>query len=377
MYLKVKNVLTAGAAVACWPFRRRVRGLPRRILIVQNAKLGDMVCTTPLFRAVKQNIKDAQIVVMGSALNKELLAGHPYVDEYLVAPHGFFALVRALRRGHFDFVAMVGPESQLLAALMCARVPQIVVPRVSGGWSPYETVTHKFLSRFVTVATYHMRSYMPREYLRLLEPLGIHTDDTHKELAVSHDAVLRVKKLLAQKGYDPKKDFIVGIAPSAGAHKLKSWDAERFAKVAEYLAQKHNAVIAIIAAKGEKDDVEKMLAVIPKSVRVVDFCGALSIEELKALVSLLSLYISSDTGPVHIAEAFDTPSVDVLGAVDEHEISIASLRHRVVFHPGRGEPAIHTMSASVYDPVEVRRQTDMVTVEMVIAAVEDLLAAIT
>ncbi|MDO8548067.1 MAG: glycosyltransferase family 9 protein [bacterium] len=373
MYLKAKNILFACCAMAFLLFRRRVHGLPQRILIVQNAKLGDMVCTTPLFRAIKKTYPSTHLTVMGNVINKELLAGHPYVDEYIVAPQGFVALVRELRREKFDFATTVGPDLQALCALMCARIPHVVVPRIVGGHSPYETSVYKFLSRFVTTANYHMRSYMPREYLKLLEPLDIRTNDARKELAVADSAVLRVKELLAQKGYNPEKDLIVGIAPSAGAHKIKSWGAERFARAAEYLAHKHNAVIAIIAAKGEKDDVEKMISALPASVRSIDLCGALSIEELKAVVSLLSLYISSDTGPIHIAEAFDTPSVDVLGAVDEHEISIASPRHRVVFHPKRGEPALHVMSASVYDPAEVRRQTDMVTVEMVVKEIEGAL----
>lgn len=352
---------------------RRVPAHPRTVCVIQLAKLGDMVCTTPMFAAVKKYIPGARVVVVGTALNRELLAGHPHVDEYVVWDG--VRTINQLRALGIDFACLAMPNTEALAVAYLAGIPAITCPVVEGGWSPYETRSYKILRRLAIAVPHRIRHYAPREYLRLLEPLGIYADDVRKELAVSEDALLRVTALLTQEGYNPKVDFILGIAPSAGANKLKSWGPGRFAMLAEHFAQKHNAVIAIIAGKGEKYDVEQMLAALPASVRVINFCGSLTIEELKALISLLSLYISSDTGPVHIAEAFDTPLVNVLGAVDEHETSLPGPRRRTVFAQERGEPALHVMSASAYDPVEVRRQTDMVTVEMVIAAVEDLLKA--
>lgn len=347
-----------------------------RILIAQSAKLGDMVCTTPMFRAAKQRYPDSCLFVMGSAANKELLAGNPYIDEYLVFPQHNSGVRAILREKKIDVVIMTAPNPGLLWELLRCRVKKIIVPKIVGGVSPYATKTYRLLSRFATRVPIQFRGYMPREYVGLLAPLGVPSDDVRKELAVSHEAVLRVTDMLAQKGYDPKKDFIVGIAPSTGANKIKAWGPERFAQVANYLSEKHNAALVIIAAKGEHEDAERMRRALEPGVRCLDLTGKLSIEELKALILLLSLYISSDTGPIHIAEAFDIPSVDVLGAVAEHHTVLDNERHRTVFAAGRGEPALHTMSASVYDPVEVRRQTDMVTVGMVTAEVEALLSTI-
>lgn len=378
-FIQILNVALALFASAVYVFRRSARRAEpsgrSRILVVQPAKMGDMVCATPLFTAIKKQYPDATLLVAGNALNRELLLGNPHIDEYIVlGPTSQNR--RMFEEKNIDFACVTAPDFRVLAAFMLARIPQIAVPRVVGGHSPYVTRTYRYLCQFVSTAPHHIGSYAPREYLRLLEPLGIVSEDTRKELWVQKNAVGRVEEMLKQRGCDSKIDFLVGIAPSAGVTKIKAWGAERFAKVAQYVGERHHATIVIIAGKGEKEDVGAMLDALQAGMNVLDFSGMLSIEELKALISLLKLFVSSDTGPVHIAEALRVPTVDVLGAVDEHETFLSGPLTRAVFAPARGRPELHVMSAASYRPAEVRRQTDLVTVEMVIAAVEDLLAAI-
>ncbi len=114
-----------------------------------------------------------------------------------------------------------------------------------------------------------------------------------------------------------------------------------------------------------------MLGALHKKDSVIDLSQKLSIEELKALIAALKLFISVDTGPIYIAEALGVATVDIVGPMDEREQPPHGERHRVVVAQ-RTQPAVHIMNASMVDIAEARRQTDAITPAMVLKAVEEL-----
>ena len=73
----------------------------KRIVVVHNAKLGDMVCATPVFRAIRKHIPDAHLIVIGDS-KQNLLSGNLDIDEYIVFEKRFFKLLRTLYV-QFDF----------------------------------------------------------------------------------------------------------------------------------------------------------------------------------------------------------------------------------------------------------------------------------
>lgn len=98
-----------------------------------------------------------------------------------------------------------------------------------------------------------------------------------------------------------------------------------------------------------------------------------SIDELKALIAQAGLFVAVDTGPVYIAEAFGTPTVDIVGPMDEREQPPRGEIHLVVVPPAPRTPQLHIMNARVYNEEEVRRQTESISVEMVAGACRKIL----
>lgn len=339
------------------------------ILIIQAAKLGDMVCTTPMFRAVRHTYPEARLCVMGDALNKEVLAGNPYIDEYIVLPKEGGKLRDIIRSKKIDYACITSPNPRVLLALVLARVPRIVAPKIIGGFSPYYTKTYRLFSLFVTQVPHTMGTYAPREYLRLLEPLGIYTDDTRKDIFITDAAKERVQKMLESAGVR-QDELLVGIAPGVG-NKIKVWGANRFAEVAAELQKKYGAKIVVIGGSRDADEVQAMLTARAGKEGVIDLSQKLSIEELKALIAKLKLFISVDTGPIYLAEALGVATVDIVGPMDEREQPPRGDMHAVVVAP-RTAPAMHIMNASMIDTAEARRQTDAITPEMVVKAAEEL-----
>lgn len=368
---RIKIIFFAVLGVFSVMLRGGARSVPKetsRVVVVQNAKLGDMVCTTPIFRAVKEKYPGCEVWVLGNAINKELLEGNKDVDGYIINDQDINKLSQQIRDKNFDFGCVTGPSFDALAALMLAGVRTIAAPRIKNGYSPYETRFYKILSKFVITKPHRMGSYAPREYLRLLEPIGIFTNNTKKHLVFSNEAARRAEKTL--KPFAGK--FIIGIAPAVG-NKIKEWPVERFAEVVNYVGEKYKVAIVIIGGQEDVTQAEKIKNLIKKGVDFIDTTNTLSINELKALISKLSMFIGVDTGPIYIAEAFGVPTVDIVGPMDENEQPPTGPTHRVVLPPGRTKPQLHIMNARIYDHKEARRQVEGTTAKIVIAETDALL----
>lgn len=344
----------------------------KKILIIQTAKIGDLVCTTPMFKAVKDRYPQSQLFVLGSKINQELIQGLKLVDNYLVLPNYFLKLVKRIKKENFDFACVTTPNFMALAAMYLAGVRLIAVPKIENGQSPYETKTYKYLSRLVITKPHRMGEYAPREYLRLLEPIEIFTDKTKKYLTYSTAAEDKVARFFKANNIDLPKDFVVGLAPSTG-NKIKLWPAERFAGLITNLCHKYQPKILILGGKDDQSEIEKVLSYLDKASPVIDCGNLFTLEELKALIAKLKLFISVDSGPIYIAEAFGVPTVDIIGPMNEKEQPPSGKIHRIVKLPNRQKPAIAIMNARVYDKQEARRQIEEITVPMVLNQIDDLI----
>ncbi len=374
MKFYLNNFILIGRCLVRFLWRGRAHQLPNqisRVLVIQPAKLGDMVCTTPLFAAIKRHRPDWFLGVMGNQVNRSLLAGHPAVDHYLVYGEDIVSTLAMLKDFKPEVVILVMPHFNFLAAAYLSSAPLIIAPWVVGGFSPYQTKSYRLLTRLVRVANHQMNNYAPGEYLKLLEPLNIIETDTVKALTFSQAAKTKADIILNDYHLG-QSDLIVGIAPGAG-NKIKLWPAERFAQVADYLISKYKAKILIIGSPSDYREIKTMSDLVKAHHSNWHLLNNLSIEELKALIARLNLFISVDTGPIYIAEAFGVPTIDIVGPMSEVEQPPHGPKHVVVMVE-RAEPMLHIMNARVYDKVEARRQAESISVEMVCQAVDRLLS---
>jgi heptosyltransferase II len=342
----------------------------KSVVIIQLAKLGDMVCTTPMFRAVKEKYPKAKVIVVGDKINKDVLEGNPDVDNYIVWDGGLFQLIKKLREAKADFGCITGPNFEGLAVLMLAGIPLISVPKIENGWSPFETKPYRVLRHLAVSKSHRMGFYAPREYLRLLEPIGIFTDVTKKYLTFSEKAERHVKKFFEENHIDDSH-LIVGISPSAG-NKIKNWPGERFAQVADYISDKYHAQVIVFGGPRDEEEVTQMLKHLAEKTTIINALNKFNIDDLKCAISKLNFFIAVDTGPIYIAEALGVATIDIVGPMDENEQPPMDNTHRVVVPHDRGKPELHIMNARVYDDQEARRQTESITVKDVIREIEVL-----
>lgn len=373
--MRIRNILkNLGLLLAAYAYSF-VRGRAtlgtkeiRSVLVVQTAKMGDMVCATPVFHAIKERFPEVRITVLGDSIGEQVVANNPDVDGYLVARTGFLSLVRSVRRAHFDASIVLVPDARSVALSYLGGVPLVVAPEVVSGYCPWMTKTYRLLLRLVEIVPHRMGHYAPGEYLRMLGPLGIHAKDTTKHLGYSDDARKSTDAFLSAHNLQ-EKQFAV-ISPSAG-NKIKNWPAERFARVAEHLVAKGVSVV-VIGGPRDAEEVNAMMAALEELEGVINALGAFSVDELKAFIARAGLFMAVDTGPIYFAEAFGVPTVDIVGPMDEREQPPIGEKHLVVV-PVREKPVLHIMNARMYDEQEARRQTEAITLNEVIRAVDALL----
>lgn len=345
---------------------------PKRILVIHAAKLGDMVCATPIFRAIKKQYPGVKLVVSGNSLNGELLDCNKDIDEYYVYHYDFFRFFRYLKDQRFNFACVVAPNFWGLALLYLAGIPAITAPRIKNSFSPTETRSYKILSFLVFRVDYYFGQYIPGQYLKLLKLISIESKDTKKHLSFSKKARYDVGEIFQDYGV-LKNKLKIAISPGAG-NKVKLWGGEKFAALADYLFDKYDCELFVIGSRGDKDDVLEMRDNLSQA-KIHNLSGQLSIDQLKAFIVKMDLFISVDTGPIFIAEAFAVPTVDIVGPVDEREQPPNGGFHRIVKIKNR-KPAVNIFNTTSINIKEARQQVEGISVQMVKEKVDELISEI-
>ena len=216
------------------------------IMVVPTGKLGDIVCNTPVLYAIRKHLPSARIIVAQTGrLPDKVLAGSSLIDGYIDLNKK--GVIREIKECKADAALITGPSFVPTALMYLSGIQLVVAPEVIGGFSPFETRLYKILKKFIKTFEYKMGEYAPRQRLKCLEPLGVVTEDTKKHLGFSKNADTNAEEVLN------KNKKLVGITLTAG-NKIKDWPAERFAKVANYIGEKYEAMIGIILGKNDKNN---------------------------------------------------------------------------------------------------------------------------
>jgi heptosyltransferase-2 len=310
--------------------------------------------------ALRSAFPAAEIVVAANPLVSELFRHHPYCDRVLVydkkGEHkGVRGLVRfssILRRERFDLAILL--QNAVEAALMTFLAG---IPRRAG----YATDGRRILlTHAVTVGEEERGLHHTRYYLRMLASLGITGGDGNLRLSCTDEDLAWARKQLGS-------GVAFAVNPGAAYGSAKRWYPERFAAVADRLSSEYGARIVLTGGPAEAEigrDIAAAMGIPP-----LDLIGRTTVRQLMALLSLCRLVVTNDSGPMHVAAAFDVPVVAVFGPTDHTTTSPLTERNRIVRHEMDCAPCLLRQC-----PTDHRCMT-AVTVEDVLRAARELLGA--
>ena len=353
--------------------RKEIKNIQTWVVINATSNVGDMVCTTPVFRAIKHSNPGARLIVVGTRKNEYMMEGNTDIDRYISLDQSLFKIIRMLRAEKIDAGILVNFSAFDFGLLFLSNVKNISGFTFANSFRQSEARAYSMLSSFGHLTVYTPGVYVPGQYLLLLKPFGIETNNIQKHIAYSKKGSTTVDEQLRASGIAPG-DTLVAIAPSAGT-KVKQWPAERFGQIATYLSEKYNAAIAIIGGPNDVEESKRMISAMHTDVRYHNFAGQ-SLDELKATVSKVSLIIGNDSGPIYMAESFGSGTLVLVGPTDEAEHPLQDATHSIVMSKNRGKALLQS-AVSAEDDIDqslARSQIEAITVLQVCMEIDDLFA---
>ncbi len=279
-----------------------------RILVTQTGGwVGDMVLLTPALRALKIAYPQSHLALLARPLVADLMAPHPYIDEVIVDSKGrslnrlpsFWKSVSEIRRSGFDLAVVLHPTSFRNALIpFLAGIPERIGSNVSGRGI--------LLTR--TCADRRGLHEVHR-YLRVLELIDIHESSTELEFWHTDTDRHAARQILAAHGLSPK-EHLIGVNLGT-TWRTKRWSLENFAEVITQVQQRFGARILLTGSTPEIP-LGEALAQIAK-VDAINLIGKTTLMELGALIESCDLYLTCDSGPMHIAAAVGTPMIALFG----------------------------------------------------------------
>jgi len=280
----------------------------RNILVVSVNWLGDVVFSTPVYRALKENFPGARVTALAVPRVRDVLALCTDVDEVMQYDEegddrpliAKILLIARLRARNFDAVFILRPSFSRTVIMCMAGIP------LRAGFKTKNTAG---LVNFPVDDQGLDEQHRSDVYLRVLEGCGLTVRDRVCRLKVSAEALNSVDLLLAARGITPGQPFIV--LNTGGNWNLKQWPWQRFAELARRIVQERKIKVVLTGASGDVDRVEKVAAL--SSVKPVELAGVTDMQGLAAVFSRSQAVVSSDSGPLHLASALGVKTVAVFG----------------------------------------------------------------
>ncbi len=298
-----------------------------RILIRAVNWLGDAVMTTPAIGAIRTAFPAARITLLATPLVAELFSPHDLIDDVLVYDRkgrhaglpGRLRLSGELRARNFDLAILLQNAFDAALIAWLARIPVRIGYRTDG--------RGVLLSHGCPITDETKRLHHVEYYLAMLAWFGIIPKEQSLSLLVTENEERGAAKVLMEAGIGVG-DFLVGINPGATYGSAKRWYPERFAAVADELCQKWGAKVVITGGHGEKGIADEIAAA--TKCNCFNLAGKTSVRQLMAVIKRCDFFLTNDSGPMHIAAAFDVPIAAIFGPTDQSTTSPFSERAVVI-----------------------------------------------
>jgi lipopolysaccharide heptosyltransferase II len=284
-------------------------GPPSRFLVVSATGIGDTLWGTPAIQALKDTFPQSYLGVLVSPLGFETLKNNPNIDEFFIFRRGF--------KGVWSLPFLFGKlRKRKIATVFIFHSSDRVLWPLSYFAGPIEIIgtkgRNKGLDFILTKAipdSHNIHAIEKR--LKLVQEVGAQTFQRNISIYLTeHDKNMaeRFLKELKINIHSP----IIGFHP--GAQKpYKCWPAENFIQVGNTLREKYGCQLIITGNNQERDLAEKISKQVKDSVSAA---GKLSLRGTAALIKKLNLFITNDTGPMHIAFALKTPTIALFSPTD-------------------------------------------------------------
>lgn len=289
---------------------------PQKILIIrQHNQLGDLLSGVSLFRALKETYPDSHISLVVSPMNYPGIIKNKFVDRIyifnkkkLISPFYFSKTIKFLREKYdlaiVPVVVSISFTSNLLARLANTKT-RIGANSLDGKMNS----SAFFFDRRVDLDwRNHPDSNVSERSLDIVRPFGINTENYRSEISFDKDDEMAAEKFIVNFA-DKSKRFLIGLHVGAGKQNNR-WSLNKFAALIEKINSQYHANIYLTGGWAEKEELNYLIKNV--EISLGKFINK-PIPQIAALISLSDLFISNDTGIMHVAGTTNTPQISIFG----------------------------------------------------------------
>jgi lipopolysaccharide heptosyltransferase II len=291
-------------------------GSPKNILVVrQHNQFGDLLASVSLFRAIKETFPNSKLTVIVSPDNYYAISKNDFIDKYFVFEkkklfkREYYKKFKSLLKDKYDLTIVPATVSLSFTSFFIGRLANSKIrigPRSLNG-KPNKAAfmfDRRVDLNWNKFPDCHVSDFI----LEVVRPFGIATKVYTSNVRIEEEDLTEAKKFVTELGKN-ENDKLVGLHIGAGKPYNK-WLMENFVKTIESLDKNYNCKFYITGSKSDSTE----LKYAREKIKVkIGYYIDKSIPELAAMISISDLFITNDTGVMHVAGATDTPQISIFG----------------------------------------------------------------
>jgi heptosyltransferase-2 len=337
----------------------------RNLLIRSTNWIGDAVMTTPAIRAIRKQFPNTHISLLAKPWVVPVFENSEHIDRILIyddkgRQKGIFGkvrLARDLKKYHFDAAILLQNAFEAALITFFAGIPIRI---------GYNTDVRQFLLTHAVSCTNEIKKkHQTDYYLDILRGIGMEEDDRELYLRLNQRDRFQAEKILLEQHLS-LDDKIVGINPGATYGPAKQWPLDRYAHLADKIQAFTGGRIIIF---GGPDDRNLGWNISQKMQhRPIDLSGKTRLGEAMALIERCDLFITNDSGLMHVAAALNVPLIAIFGSTNSITTGPLSQNSRIVQVPLECSPCLRPECPKGHFDC-----MDRISVEMVFKVVKEIL----
>jgi heptosyltransferase-2/heptosyltransferase-3 len=330
----------------------------KKILVIrQDDRIGNLILTTPLLSALRKSFPQAHISYLASKTFHTLFYNSSLVDQIFVAkkrqyifhPLSLVFFIRKIRKQRFDLAFDASDENSFslnnsFLAYLCGAKYRI------GYKKPHSDL---FLN--LEVPSLPLQRHATEMHLELLRFLVGDFEGSDLKIEVDPENRLSVKKYLKEKGILPD-DFLIGI--NLGGRGKKRLDLDNFTRLADWLIDDFDAKVIFIWGPEEKKIIIRRIRLRRKGLTLKNenkqiLSDLFPLPVLVALIKRCNLFISGDTGAMHLSTAVGTPTLALFLDSDPIKFGPRGKNHKIICS-SNGKISVETVKKATKEMMESR-----------------------
>jgi heptosyltransferase-2 len=348
------------------------KGPPRgdeKILVRGTNWIGDSVMSVPALRELRRLFPNNPITLMARPWVAGLFEDQGLVDDILAVPEDAGRIEKAFllkrRCRGFDRAVLFQNAFSAALAVRLAGIPQRIGYRRDGRAF---LLTHLAEPRIERLGRHQVYYYLDLIFQAGLSPVDYLDEESFSpriDLQVPARGLREADSLLRQSGID-EDETLVTLNPGAYFGPAKRWFTDRYARLADQVVEELGAKIAIVGSAGELRIAKEIQSLMKNTALVLS--GRTDLAGLMGILGRSSLFITNDSGPMHVAAALGIPQIALFGSTDEVATGPFSSKAQVIHKHAECSPCLLREC-----PIDLRC-FDRITVEEVFLAAKHLLS---